>query len=106
MFCFQVNSVITTVFVGLVVILILTEKSRGSRKGGPCFVYTQKHQTASNSKSENLFLFLPKTENRERNRTETAIITKTEVFWHKSRKTDLKNGRNRKTKNPNTPPLC
>ena len=33
MFCFQVNSVITTVFVGLVVILILTEKSRGSRKG-------------------------------------------------------------------------
>ena len=33
MFCFQVNSVIATVFVGLVVILILTEKSRGSRKG-------------------------------------------------------------------------
>ena len=40
MFCFQVNSVITTVFIGLVVILILTEKSRGSRKGGPRFVYT------------------------------------------------------------------
>ena len=35
MFCFQVNSVITTIFVGLVVILILMEKSRimGSRKG-------------------------------------------------------------------------
>lgn len=28
---------------------------------------------------------------------------KTEVFWHKTRKTDLKNGQNRKTKNPNAP---
>ena len=33
MFCFQVNSVITTVFVRLVVILILTEKSRGPERG-------------------------------------------------------------------------
>ena len=53
MFCFQVNSVITTVFVGLVVILMLTEKSsrsrkgsrresrRGVQKGGPRFLYTR-----------------------------------------------------------------
>ena len=26
---------------------------------------------------------------------------KTEVFWHKNRKTDLKNSQNRKTENPN-----
>ena len=32
----------------------------------------EKHRTASDSKSENTILFLPKTENRERNRTETA----------------------------------
>ena len=38
----------------------------------------KKHQTASNSKSKNLILILPKTENREANRTETAIVTKTE----------------------------
>ena len=28
-----------------------------------------------------------------------------EVFWHKNRKTDLKNSQNRKTKNPIAPPL-
>ena len=32
----------------------------------------EKHQTASNSKSKNPILFLPKTENRERNRGEAA----------------------------------
>ena len=30
---------------------------------------------------------------------------KTELFWHKDRKTYLKNSRNRKTKNPNAPLL-
>ena len=29
--------------------------------------------------------------------------TKTEVFWHKNRKPDLKNSQNRKTENPNVP---
>ena len=29
--------------------------------------------------------------------------TKTEIFWHKNRKTDLKNSQNRKTENPNAP---
>ena len=28
---------------------------------------------------------------------------KTEVFWHKNRKPDLKNSQNRKTENPNVP---
>ena len=28
---------------------------------------------------------------------------KTAVFWHKNRKTDLKNSQNRKTENPNAP---
>ena len=45
-------------------------------------------------------------ENRERNRTETANRNShqnrtLQVFWYKSRKTDLKNGQNRKTENPN-----
>ena len=31
--------------------------------------------------------------------------TKTEHFWHKNRKTDLRNSQNRKTENPNVPLL-
>ena len=57
---------------------------------------------------ENPILFLPKTENRERNRTETGNRNshqnrKSEVFCYKSQKTDLKNDRNCKTENPNAP---
>ena len=39
---------------------------------------TGKQLTALNSKSENPFLLWPTTENREQNRTQTAILTETE----------------------------
>lgn len=60
------------------------------------------------NRTENPILYLPKTGNRERNRTETANRNrcrnrKTDVFWYKNRKADLKNGRNRKTDNRNAP---
>ena len=55
---------------------------------------TGKQLTASNSKSENPILLWPKTENRERNRTETTNRNihrnrKTEICWYKNRKSDL-----------------
>ena len=69
-------------------------------------VNLKKHQTASNSKSKTRFYFCrkPKTESAIELKLQTAMVTKIEnpkFFWYKSRKTDLKNGRNRKTENPN-----
>ena len=42
----------------------------------------EQHQTASNAKCENSFLFLPKSENQKRNRTETTNrnVTKKRTF--------------------------
>ena len=67
---------------------------------------TQK--TASVTKTEKLLVFFTKTENqisrnneKPANRNEHQNRKKTKVFWHKNRKTDLKNSQNRKTENPN-----
>ena len=62
---------------------------------------SEKHQTASNSKSKNPILFLPKTENRDRNRGEAANRNrrqngKSDVFWWKPKT----NNRNRKSQHP------
>ena len=64
---------------------------------------TGKLETASNSKSENLILFLPKVESEMENKLQTTTDTKTEAFCYKNRKTDIKNGQNCKTENPNGP---
>ena len=66
----------------------------------------EKYKTASNSKSENLVLFCrkPKIKSEMGQKPQTTMVAKTEkakVFWYKNRKTDLRNGRNRKTENPN-----
>ena len=62
----------------------------------------EKHQTASNSKSKNPILFLPKTENRERNRGEAANRSrrqngKSDVFRYETKKKKIT-----ETENPNT----
>ena len=57
------------------------------------------------TKTEKPLVFFTKTENQmlKNKNPPTALNTKTEVFWHKNRKTDQKNIQNRKTENPNAP---
>ena len=68
----------------------------------------EKPKTTASTKSEKSLVFLPETENQmliegkpeNRSRHQNR---KTAVFWCENRKTDLKNGHNRKTENPKVP---
>ena len=69
----------------------------------------EKTKTTVDTRSEKPLVFWPKTKNQMLKSVKTANRNiyrnrKTEIFRGKSRKTDLKNGQNQETENPNAPP--
>ena len=68
----------------------------------------EKHQTASTRKSENPMLFFTKAKNRERNKIETAIVTKTEKRKFRGTKTENRSTTLAETAEPKIPmhPSC
>ena len=64
----------------------------------------ENRKTTLDNKTEKPLLFSTKTENRMLKNQKSANRNEDQnrkTFWHKNRKTDLKNCQNRKTENPN-----